>query len=98
MMKHDLAGGMSRCLQPKRDGERIGPREMPDPRKRKSVFAIELRCLAILSLDQCRSFVRVARSGWIDAVGDLIGLDFIKRKGGCKPRHCRFDRFALEPF
>ena len=38
------------------------------------------------------------RFGRIDAVGNLVGFDFIERKGGHKPRHRWFVRFALEPF
>ena len=97
-MQHHLARDPNRRLQPKRHRERVRPREMADAGKRETIVAVQLRRMTAFAIDDQRPFMRVARFGRLDTVGDFVRLDFIERKRGRKPRHGRFGRFALEPF
>src|SRR5213078_2023516 len=47
VVKHDLTGGGTGGLQPKREREWIDPRKMSDARKGEAVVAVELRRLSI---------------------------------------------------
>ena len=97
VMEHDVPGSMGWRLQPKRDRKRIRPREMSDAGKGESVVAIQLRSLPVFAFDECRPFMGAGRFGRIDAVGNLVGFDFIERKGGRKPRHRPLGRFTFHP-
>ena len=74
VVKHNLSGDVRRRSQPKRHRERIGPGEMTDARKGKSVFAIQLRRLSILPFDHSRPFVRETGFGRVHAIGHLVRL------------------------
>ena len=89
VMEYDVPGSMGWRLQPKRDRKRICPREMSDAGKGESVVAIQLRSLPIFAFDECRPFMGAGRFGRIDAVGNLVGFDFIERKVGHKPGRLR---------
>src|ERR1043166_676920 len=85
-------------LQPEGHREWIGAREMAYAGKSEPAFAVEFCRLAVLARDEFWSFVRRSRLCSVNAVGELVVLDFVKRKRGHQPWHCRFGRRGLEPF
>ena len=59
MMEHHLTGNVDRCLQPERNREGIGPREMTNARKSETIVAVQLRRPSVPPFDQDRRFFRL---------------------------------------